>query len=147
MSRMAADMNDWVMREIGANLDEMEQEKRKAERTRFKPKAPAKRYRERHPSTVSNPLAPSNEVDMAVSDMSDVENEDDWVLEEYVRIPAHAMKIDVAPTDVGVLVLDGEEDSNLFFGPERDEDEELDEDDEDENGTKRNPMLCLGMRS
>ena len=128
---MAADMNDWVMKEIGANLQEMEQEKQRT--TRFKPKAPAKRYQERHPEAATSNTE-SNDVDMTTGDMSDMEDDDDWVIEEYVRIPAHAMTVNVAPTDVGVLVLDGKEESNLFFGPDRDEDEELDEDEEDENG-------------
>ncbi|RBR19068.1 uncharacterized protein FIESC28_05739 [Fusarium coffeatum] len=130
MSRMAADMNDWVMKEIGANLQEMEQEKQRT--TRFKPKAPAKRYQERHPEAATSNTE-SNDVDMTTGDTSDMEDDDDWVIEEYVRIPAHAMTVNVAPTDVGVLVLDGKEESNLFFGPDRDEDEELDEDEEDEN--------------
>ncbi|RGP80635.1 hypothetical protein FLONG3_1239 [Fusarium longipes] len=130
ISKMAADMNDWVMKEIGANLEEIEREKQKT--SRFKPKAPAKRYQERHPEVVTG-NTDSNDVDMTTGDMSDMEDDDDWVIEEYVRIPAHAMTVNVAPTDVGVLVLDGKEESNLFFGPDRDEDEELDEDDEDEN--------------
>ncbi|KAG8665916.1 hypothetical protein FPOAC2_11002 [Fusarium poae] len=128
ISKIAADMNSWVMKEIGANLEEMEQEKHKT--SRFKPKAPAKRYQERHPGVGASDTNP-NDVDM--TENSDMEDDDDWVIEEYVRIPAHAMTVNVAPTDVGVLVLDGKEESNLFFGPERDEDEELDEDDEDEN--------------
>ncbi|KAH6897061.1 hypothetical protein B0T10DRAFT_172552 [Thelonectria olida] len=134
MSKVAADMNNWVMSEIGATLHEMELEKQKAEATKFRPKAPAKRYQERHPELVrKGPEATDMEIDTPMSDVSDIEDEDDWVIEEYVRIPAHAMYVNVEPTDVGVLVLDGEEDSNLFFGPDRDEDEDLDEDDEDEN--------------
>ncbi|KAM0363679.1 hypothetical protein ACHAP4_000535 [Fusarium culmorum] len=131
ISKRAADMNDWVMKEIGANLEKMEQEKQKT--SRFKPKAPAQRYQERHPEAATGNTDP-NDVDMTTDNISsDMEDDDDWVIEEYVRIPAHAMTINVAPTDVGVLVLDGKEESNMFFGPERDEDDELDEDDEDEN--------------
>ncbi|RSM17309.1 hypothetical protein CDV31_003864 [Fusarium ambrosium] len=132
MSRITADMNDWVMKEIGANLQQMEQEKRKAVQHRFKPKTPVKSYAERHPEVVASTPEP-NQMDTAMSDASDMDD-DDWVIEEYVRVPAHAMMVNVAPADVGVLVLDGEEDNTLFFGPENDEDEELDEDDEDENG-------------
>lgn len=132
MSRIAADMNDWVMKEIGANLQQMEQEKRKAVQHRFKPKTPVKSYAERHPEVMAGTPEP-DPMDTAMSDASDMDG-DDWVIEEYVRVPAHAMMVNVAPTDVGVLVLDGEEDNTLFFGPENDEDEELDEDDEDENG-------------
>ncbi|ENH64647.1 hypothetical protein FOC1_g10013922 [Fusarium oxysporum f. sp. cubense race 1] len=129
LSKITADMNDWVMKEIGANLQDMEQEKQRV--ARFKPKAPAKRYQERHPEVATSTSEP-NDVSMNMGE-SEAEDDDDWIIEEYVRIPAHAMTVDVAPTDVGVLVLDGKEESNLFYGPERDEDEDLDEDDEDEN--------------
>lgn len=135
MTKVAADMNDWVMREIGANLDSMEQEKQKSERAKFKPKAPAKRYQDRHPGVAPATPQPA-EADTAMSDISDPDDDDDeWVIDEYVRIPAHAMTVGVAPTDVGLLVLDGKEDNNLFFGPERDEDDDLDDDEDDENGT------------
>ncbi|KAH7162600.1 hypothetical protein B0J13DRAFT_517854 [Dactylonectria estremocensis] len=130
MSKVAADMNSWVMREIGANLESMELEKQKSERARFKPKAPAKRFQERHPG--AGTPQPS-ETDTAMSDISDLEDDDDWVIDEYVRIPAHAMIVNVAPTDVGLLVLDGKDDNTLFFGPDRDDDDDDDLDDEDEN--------------
>lgn len=129
LSKITADMNDWVMKEIGANLEDMEQEKQRV--ARFKPKAPAKRYQERHPEVAASTSEP-NDVSMNMGE-SEAEDDDDWVIEEYVRIPAHAMTVNVAPTDVGLLVLDGKEESNLFYGPDRDEDEDLDEDDEDEN--------------
>ncbi|KAK7404195.1 hypothetical protein QQX98_010037 [Neonectria punicea] len=131
MSKVAADMNDWVMKEIGANLHSMEQERQKSEQAKFKPKAPAQRYQERHPGATHDAGEPA-EMDMAMSDVSDPDDEDEWVIEEYIRIPAHAMTVGVAPTDVGLLVLDGKEDSSLFFGPEDDDDDD-DLDDEDEN--------------
>lgn len=133
MAKIAADMSDWVMKEIGENLQNMEREKQ-AEKAKFKPKAPAQRYQERHPEAVRSAPKPNGAADTAMNDVSDVEDEDEWVIEEYVRIPAHAMTSGVAPTDVGLLVFEGEEDSNLFFGPENDEDDDMDEDDEDENG-------------
>lgn len=132
MGRIAADMNQWVLNEIGANLAEMELEKKQA--SKFKPKAPAKRFQERHPEqAVSLQADGAMDTDMSEDDGSDGE----WVIEEYVRIPAHSMAVDVSPTEVGVLVLEGEEDDILFFGPEQDEDDDYDEVDEDENG--RNP--------
>ncbi|KPM43520.1 hypothetical protein AK830_g3033 [Neonectria ditissima] len=134
LSKVAADMNDWVMKEIGANLHSMEQEKQKSERTKFKPKAPAQRYQERHPGAAQD--APEGaEIDTTMSDVSDMDDEDEWVIEEYIRIPAHAMTVDVAPTDVGLLVLDGKEDSTLFFGlDEDDDDDNLDDEDENAEG-------------
>lgn len=133
MAKIASDMNDWVMREIGSNLQSMEHEKQ-AERPKFKPKVPAKRYQDRHPASAIISIEGQEAPDAAMTDVSDMEDDEEWVIEEYVRIPAHAMTSDVAEADVGVLVLEGEADSNLFYGPEQDEEDDLDEDDEDENG-------------
>ncbi|XWW97650.1 hypothetical protein V2A60_005635 [Cordyceps javanica] len=148
MSKITADMNEWVMREMGANLKSLEEERRKeskpkpppASPSRFKPRPPAKRYHERHPE-VSTPGAAVTtttdpEGDTNMTDASEEEDDgdgDDWIIEEYVRVPANSVALDVSPSDVGFLVLDGEEESLLFFGPQNDEDEDWDEDEEDEN--------------
>ncbi|KAL6869487.1 hypothetical protein ACO1O0_000813 [Amphichorda felina] len=137
LDKIAADMNQWVLNEIGANLEEMEMDKWKQEdKFKFRPKAPAKRYQERHPDRPSTDT--QEEQHKADTVMTDDVSEDDsdnsdWVIDEYVRIPANSMAVDVSPGDVGVLVLDGEEDDVLFFGPEHDEDDDYLEDDEDEN--------------
>ncbi|KAM3563792.1 hypothetical protein MY1884_001052 [Beauveria asiatica] len=154
MRKITADMNEWVMREMGANLHSMEEERKRAtvaaavaaagappaSPSRFRPKAPAQRYHERHPE-VPAPGSPAATTatdvggDTNMTDASEEEDgdDDDWVIEEYVRIPANSVALDVAPSDVGFLVLDGEEESLLFFGPQNDEDEDWDEDEEDEN--------------
>ncbi|RFU81783.1 hypothetical protein TARUN_439 [Trichoderma arundinaceum] len=133
MDRITADMNQWVLNEIGANLHAMEVEKRQAEKPRFKPKAPMKRYQERHPDAATSNV-PSESADTPMADASEEEGDDeDWIIEEYIRIPAHSMGLNVPPSDVGILVLNGEEESMLFYGPPQDEDEEYAEDDEDEN--------------
>lgn len=141
MSKITADMNEWVMRELGANLQSLEEErireaKPPASPSRFKPKAPAKRYHERHPEVPSPGTATDVEGDTNMTDASEEEDGDDdeWVIEEYIRIPANSVALDVAPSDVGFLVLDGEEESLLFYGPQNDEDEDWAEDEEDENG-------------
>lgn len=145
MAKIAADMNDWVMREVGANLQSQEAQRKReaAARTplspsRFRPKAPAQRYHERHPDVPApgTPAAMDVEGDTNMTDASEDEDgdDDDWVIEEYIRIPANSVALDVSPADVGVLVLEGEEESLLFFGPQNDEDEDWDEDEEDENG-------------
>ncbi|OAA74167.1 Transcription factor Iwr1 [Cordyceps fumosorosea ARSEF 2679] len=143
MSKITADMNEWVMREMGATLRSIEAERQKEARppaplspSRFKPKAPAKRYHERHPDAAAAAATTDVEGDTNMTDASEDEDgdEDDWVIEEYVRIPANSVALDVAPSsDVGFLVLDGEEESLLFFGPQNDEGEDWDEDEEDEN--------------
>ncbi|KAH7329172.1 hypothetical protein B0I35DRAFT_404422 [Stachybotrys elegans] len=131
MDKIAADMNQWVLNEIGANLHEMEQEKAAEKAPKFRPKAPAKRYSERHPQPVET--ADDNS-DTAMGDGSEEEGEEgDWVIDEYIRVPVESMALDIAPADVGLLVLDGEEERMLFFGPERDDEDEMLEDDEDEN--------------
>ncbi|KAL6891434.1 hypothetical protein HDV57DRAFT_297609 [Trichoderma longibrachiatum] len=135
MDKITADMNQWVLDEIGANLQAMEVEKKQAEKPRFRPKAPEKRYQERHPAVAAASDSPAGETaDTPMADASEEEGEDaDWIIEEYVRIPAHAMGVNVLPSDVGLLVLDGEEENMLFYGPPQDEDDEYAEDDEDEN--------------
>ncbi|KAF1732124.1 hypothetical protein CRV24_008317 [Beauveria bassiana] len=146
MRRITADMNEWVMREMGANLQSMEEERKRvaaaaplASPSRLRPKAPAQRYHERHPEVPApgSPAATATDVegDTNMTDASEEEDgdDDDWVIEEYVRIPANSVALDVAPSDVGFLVLDGEEESLLFFGSQNDEDEDWDEDEEDEN--------------
>ncbi|KAL7937659.1 hypothetical protein V8C35DRAFT_185496 [Trichoderma chlorosporum] len=135
MDKITADMNQWVLNEIGANLHAMEVEKKQAEKPRFRPKAPEKRYQERHPevAAASTP-AIEGSVDTPMADASEEEGDDgDWIIEEYVRIPAHSMGLNVLPSDVGILVLDGEEENMLFYGAPQDEEDEHAEDDEDEN--------------
>lgn len=135
MDKIASDMNQWVLNEIGANLHSMEQEKQQSERAKFKPKAPVKRYQERHPELAPAPRA-DEPMDVAMNDSTEDEGDDDeWIIEEYVRIPANTVALDVPLSDIGVLVLDDEEENMLFFGPSPDDDDDPDEDDEDENGT------------
>ncbi|KAM0255555.1 hypothetical protein ACHAQJ_005626 [Trichoderma viride] len=135
MDKITADMNQWVLNEIGANLHAMEVEKKQAEKPKFRPKAPEKRYQERHPDTAApSTISTLETVDTPMADASEEEGDDEeWIIEEYVRIPAHSMGLNVLPSDVGILVLNGEEESMLFYGAPQDEDDENAEDDEDEN--------------
>ncbi|KAM4054718.1 transcription factor iwr1 domain-containing protein [Hirsutella rhossiliensis] len=129
MDKIASDMNRWVLNELGANLHSMEQEKRQAKKPRFKPRAPAQRYIERHPES-----APANEPQDVVMDEASEEegDDDDWIIEEYVRIPANSVALNVSPSDIGVLVLDDDDETLLFFGSMHEDDDDL-EDDDDEN--------------
>lgn len=136
MDKIAADMNEWVLREVGASLQQIDEDRKAAEKARFKPKAPAQRYQERNPH-LSSAQEGDTEMSNAATptDMSDEDGEEgeDWIIEEYIRVPANYMAIDVSPSDIGVLVLEGEEDTMLFYGAQNDDDDELGEDDEDEN--------------
>jgi hypothetical protein len=151
LDKLAAEMNQWVLDEIGANLKQMEAEKKKTQTqtqttttSRFRPKAPPQRYTERHPETLQPPVT-----DAAMSDVTDEEGDDDdgdWVIDEYVRVPAKSMAVDISPAEVGVLVLDGEDDDIQFFGDDYDEDDEYLEDDEDENGKRWQLNSSLSLR-
>ncbi|KAG6236488.1 hypothetical protein E4U25_003659 [Claviceps purpurea] len=146
LDKITNDMNQWVLNELGANLQKMESDRQPL---RFKPKSPARRFHERHPELAAQTLAKpkgdaaENEVDGNEDDEDDEDDDDDddddenndgkWLYDEYVRIPAHSVAVDVPSTEVGILVLGEEEESVLFFGSALDEDDELGEDDEDEN--------------
>ena len=157
LDKIAADMDQWVLNEIGANLASIEQEKRREERARFKPKAPPQRYRDRQPPPLSAQLGDSgtpprkgvsggteNGNGSYESDYEGEDDDDDWIIDEYIRIPASTMNLDVRPADVGVLVLDDDEQNVFFFGRDEDDDDELPDDEEDENGTSLGQDLTLG---
>lgn len=139
MENVAAEMNAWVLNEIGANLLNQEVAKQQeTERGRFRPKPLAQRYKDRVQVDAEIGKAATSledkDVNMDENMVVDESDGDDWVWEEYVRIPADSIKIHMDPGDIGVLVLDGEDDNILFFGTEADADDELNLDDEDENG-------------
>lgn len=151
MDQLARDMNEFVLQQIGENLARIEERDRKeaavtARRTpsitspitspqpsKFKPKAPAKRYAERHPEHASTPekAAPA-----APADVMEYEShsEDEYIVETYIRVPATSLGKDVAQDKIGLLVFDNEPDVDYFYGEEGDSDDEWPEDDEDENG-------------
>ncbi|KAG8156640.1 hypothetical protein KVR01_013431 [Diaporthe batatas] len=145
LDELTRSMNDFVMQQIGENLAKIEERDRKAEAaaarrasaaaspqsSKFKPKAPAKRYAERHPElaaakTDSLPAMPAMEDYESHSD-------DEYVIETYVRVAAESLSKDVDPEKVGLLVFDNEPDVDFFYGEEGDSDDEYPEDDEDEN--------------
>ncbi|KAF6837922.1 hypothetical protein CPLU01_02808 [Colletotrichum plurivorum] len=133
MNKIAADMDQWVLHEIGLNLKSMEQTRppTAASPSRFKPKAPAKRFAERHPD-IARELDDSNR-DEAMADAGEVEDDsdDDYVIEVYELAPSKPLLANVPPEEIGVLQFDSQEDLELFYGNE-DDDSDYD-DDEDEN--------------
>ncbi|POS70450.1 hypothetical protein DHEL01_v211153 [Diaporthe helianthi] len=138
-------MNEFVMQQIGENLAKIEVRDRKAEAaaarragaaasaqpSKFKPKAPAKRYAERHPELA----APNTDTVPSMLTLDDYESHSDeeYVIETYVRVAAESLSKDVDPEKVGLLVFDNEPDVDFFYGEEGDSDDEYPEDDEDEN--------------
>ncbi len=167
MDELAREMHEYTLQTMGQNLARMDAESkqeaefaaataaaRKAAVTKsprtmhFKPKAPAKRFAERHPELgqdgEAGPVADlgrrMGDIDMESG--SDTDDED-YVIEMYVRVPGHELSDKLALEKVGLLVFDTEPDVDFFYGHESDSEPEL-EDDEDENGMWR-PLayICL----
>lgn len=146
MDELTRSMNEFVMQQIGENLARIEERDRKEaaaaarkaasatspQSSKFKPKAPLKRYAERHPEVAATQTvaAPSMSTTEEYESLSD----DEYVIETYVRVAAASLDKDLAPEKVGLLVFDNEPDVDFFFGEEGDSDDEWPEDDEDENG-------------
>ncbi|KAI3400939.1 hypothetical protein diail_1147 [Diaporthe ilicicola] len=145
MDEITRSMNEFVMQQIGENLARIEERDRKEaaaaakrapsvpspQSSKFRPKAPAKRYAERHPEAAT---AQRNTAE-SLQRMDGYESlsEDEYVIETYVRVSATSLGKDLAPEKVGLLVFDNEPDVGFFFGEEGDSDDEWPEDDEDEN--------------
>ncbi|KKY35960.1 hypothetical protein UCDDA912_g04099 [Diaporthe ampelina] len=143
MDEITRSMNEFVMQQIGENLARIEERDRKEaaaaarasarspQLSRFKPKAPVKRYAERHPEV---PVAQiDTAATMPMTEEYESLSEDEYVIETYVRVAAVSLGKDLAPEKVGLLVFDNEPDVDFFFGEEGDSDAEWPEDDEDEN--------------
>ncbi|KUI59546.1 hypothetical protein VP1G_06812 [Cytospora mali] len=148
MDDLARDMNEFVLQQIGENLARIEERDRKEAATaakktisvtspqfsKFKPKAPTKRYAERHPEVAGTPEKAAT---AALVDSMELEyeshSEDEYIVETYIRVPATSLGKNVDPEKIGLLVFDNEPDVDYFYGEEGDSDDEWPEDDEDEN--------------
>lgn len=150
MDQLARDMNEFVLKQIGENLAAIEERDRKQaavaarrapsvmspKSSKFTPKAPTKRYAERHPEVADTPeraataASPADNMEVEYESYS----EDEYVIETYVRVPATTLGENVDPERIGLLVFDNEPDVDYFYGVEGDSDDEWPEDDEDENG-------------
>jgi hypothetical protein len=158
MDELTQSMNEFVMQQIGKNLAQIAERDRKDEAaaarkasattspqsSKFKPKAPAKRYAERHPEVAASQKGPAPT--MPANDEYDSISDEEYVIETYVRVAAESLGKDVDPEKVGLLVFDNEPDVDFFFGEEGDSDEEWPEDDEDENGEPTNCLLTHRAR-
>lgn len=138
MDTIQREMNEFILQQINHNWATLEAEpKPKTTPIKYRPKAPVKRYAQRHPEVASSGKG-DEDVDM---DQSETEDED-YVVETYVRVPAHTLTVPVPSEQVGLLVFDQETDIEYFYGAGEDSSDENDEDDEDSNGKSRCP-LCL----
>ncbi|KAJ8068043.1 hypothetical protein OCU04_003619 [Sclerotinia nivalis] len=139
---LAAQMQAYTLQEIGRSIAESKAEEptppspvqssfRRPASSRFKPKKPALRYKERHPE--------ENAMEVDQDQMSGVETEEDmdtdteYIIETYHRVPAEDIDNEDNKINFGILVLDAQSDIDEFY-QEWDTDEEVeDEAEEDEN--------------
>ncbi|GKT44007.1 uncharacterized protein ColSpa_04188 [Colletotrichum spaethianum] len=134
LDKIAADMDQWVLHEIGLNLKAMEHPPAPptaASPSRFKPKAPVKRFAERHPELAKELDGRDRDEEMAEASGGEESSDDDYVIEVYELAPSKPVLAEIPPEEIGVLSFDTQEDMELFYGNEED-DSDFD-DDEDEN--------------
>lgn len=151
MDELARVMDSWTLAEIAKNLDKMEERRTTSKyspaTSRFKPKAPKQRYFERHPDDHAAERAREKGSAAVMNvDAQDASTDDDedYVLETYERVPAERLRDRAVPAHrVGLLVFDTEPDMvEFFYGNESDSEEEFPEDEEDENG-ERGPWVGM----
>lgn len=136
---LSREMDSWALEHIAHTLASQEDERARHPRThttpvKYRPKAPAKRFAERNPGVVSRPRGAGR--DPARDGDSSGTEDEDYVMETYVRVPAHTLEAPVPPEQLGVLVFDQGSDVEYFYGLEDDSEDEFLEDEEDSNGMK-----------
>jgi hypothetical protein len=141
--RLAAEMQAYTLQEIGKNLAASQTPRREPQHissylhkttpSKFKPKAPAQRYAQRHREDKS---LERKEIAMDLDGPYEDEADDDseYIIDTYIRMPADALETEGMPKKVGFLVLDSQPDIDEFYREDEESDEEEDDIDEDENG-------------
>lgn len=136
--KLAAELQAYTLQEIGHKnrasriADEMTPQsspQRKAIKSRFTPKVPTLRYRDRHPE--EQHVEMDQDKPMVYDD--EMEDDSEYVIDTYIRIPAHEIGVDTAK-NFGLLVLDSQPDIDEFYREDSDHEEDENDDEEDENG-------------
>jgi len=135
--QLAAEMQAYTLQEIGRSMAESEathptiistetvDTHLRRKQSKFKPKAPALRYQERHPEEVIQ----KSEVEIDELSDHDMDGDVEYVIDTYIRMPAEALD---GEANVGELVIN-DKDVEGFYTEDLDHEEEVD-DEEDENG-------------
>lgn len=141
--KLAAEMQAFTLQEIGKNIAEAEASKpivrptndhrSKHSQVRFKPKKPALRYSERHPTERSDIPTEMDLEDQFTED--DSIDDSNYIIETYVRVPADAVESCDIQRNFGLLVLDSQPEIDEFYLDSSDSELEDEIDEEDENGT------------
>lgn len=102
-------------------------------KTRFKPKLPSQRFSERHPDHIPTPdESPHIDADLPKDETTD--DEDDYIIDTYIRVRGETMLSNGEPENIGLLVLDSQPDMDEFYISDSDSDSDLYDEEEDENG-------------
>jgi hypothetical protein len=141
LEEVTKQMHAWTLQQMSLSIAEIETTKEPATKSpelKLRPKAPAQRFADRHPGLARDLdekyRAQDKESDYMDIDEESTDSEDsEYVIEEYIRVPAINLKEAVDPEVIGCIVIEGDEQASLFFGPEADSDEDP-EDSEDSNG-------------
>ncbi|KUJ19517.1 uncharacterized protein LY89DRAFT_492938 [Mollisia scopiformis] len=141
--RLAAEMQAYTLAEIGRNIAASQAPTQeptytsshihKSAPSKFKPKAPALRYAQRHPEEKSQ--ADQNMMMNLDGPYIEDEADDDaeYIIDTYIRMSADALETEAMPKNIGFLILGSQPDIDEFYREEEDSDEEEDDLDEDEN--------------
>jgi len=137
--QLVAEMQAYTLQEIGVNLAESEATKPSIKKpataprkpTKFKPKVPTQRYAERHPEQVVDTGA-EMDIDEVYTD-DDMEEDGDYIIDTYIRIPAESLESLEAQKNMGLLILDSQPDIDEFYRDDHSSDEEEEDEEEDEN--------------
>lgn len=143
--RLNAEMQAYSLEEIGRNIAESEassgsvqvQPRQVLPRSpsKFKPKAPALRYHERHPEAATATENQDGVKDLPMPDTADeIMDDADYIIDTYVRIPAEIASQHETQKNFGLLVLDSQPDIDEFYNEDSDDDSEIYDEEEDENG-------------
>jgi len=140
-AELAEAMQAYTLDNIGRALAEASTPVRKApaspfvprsSSSRFKPKAPALRYHERHPEDPTAAVPQMEpEVEMEVED-----DDSEYIIDTYIRVPAHLVSSEESIGNAGLLVLDAQSDVDEFYNDDSDDDSEIYDEEEDENGKR-----------
>ena len=143
--QLAKEMQEYTLQQIGLSIAKTQTNSstpisapapRKTTKSKFKPKKPAARYHERHPDQVPHG---SIDVDEPYLDDDDLDDDGDYVIDTYIRMPADEVEPDKT-NDFGLLVLESQPDFEEFYREDSDHDTEEEDEEEDENGTS--PLGC-----
>jgi hypothetical protein len=72
----------------------------------------------------------------------DMDDESDYVIDTYVRMPVELVEFEDQERNIGLLVLDSQPDIDEFYREFSESEEEDDEEEEDENGRNNFSNMC-----